>query len=122
MGKRSALLDLARQRSELEQLLATADVVVAGYRPHALDRYGLSPGQLAERRPGVVLATLSAWGQVGPWGDRRGFDSIVQAAYRHRRRRGGAGRRARGRCRPRPWTTPPATCSPRPCSGHWPDS
>jgi CoA-transferase family III len=80
MGKRSALLDLASQRTELEQLLATADVVVAGYRPHALDRYGLSPGQLAERCPGIVLATLSAWGQVGPWGDRRGFDSIVQAA------------------------------------------
>ena len=80
MGKRSALLDLVTQRADLDALLAHADVVVAGYRPHALDRYGLSPDRLAARRPGVVLATLSAWGQVGPWGDRRGFDSIVQAA------------------------------------------
>lgn len=80
MGKRSALLDLAAEHGRWEELLAGADVVVAGYRPHALDRWGLSPDALAERRPGLVLATLSAWGGVGPWGDRRGFDSIVQAA------------------------------------------
>ncbi|MEV3914293.1 CoA transferase [Streptomyces canus] len=79
-GKRSATLDLAADRQTFEELLAVADVVVTGYRPGALDRFGLSPEALAERRPGVVVAQLSAWGGYGPWRERRGFDSLVQAA------------------------------------------
>ncbi|MFJ4512374.1 CoA transferase [Streptomyces sp. NPDC088816] len=79
-GKRSAALDLAVDRAVFEKLLAEADVVVTGYRPGALDRFGLSPEALAERRPGLVVAQLSAWGRYGPWGERRGFDSLVQAA------------------------------------------
>lgn len=79
-GKRSALLDLDADRAGFEALLAEADVVVTGYRPGALDRYGLSPEALAERRPGIVVARLSAWGTSGPFAARRGFDSIVQAA------------------------------------------
>ncbi len=81
-GKRSALLDLrsAEGRSVFDQLLADADVVVTGYRPGALDTFGLTPAELAARRPGIVVASLSAWGDVGPWCERRGFDSIVQAA------------------------------------------
>jgi crotonobetainyl-CoA:carnitine CoA-transferase CaiB-like acyl-CoA transferase len=54
--------------------------VITGYRPGALDRFGLSPEALAARRPGLVVARLSAWGRKGPWGGRRGFDSLVQAA------------------------------------------
>ncbi len=81
-GKRSALLalDRAAERRTFEELLATADVVVTGYRPGALDRFGLSPAALAERRPGLVVASLSAWGGYGPWAGRRGFDSLVQVA------------------------------------------
>ncbi|MFC8511483.1 CoA transferase [Streptomyces sp. NPDC057257] len=79
-GKRSAVLDLARDRRAFEELLAGADVVVTGYRPGALDRFGLSPQALAERRPGLVVAQLSAWGAYAPWDGRRGFDSLVQAA------------------------------------------
>ncbi len=79
-GKRSALLDLGADRETLEELLGSADVVVTGYRPGALDRFGLTPGALAARRPGVVVAELSAWGAYGPWGGRRGFDSLVQVA------------------------------------------
>ncbi len=78
-GKRSALLDLADTDTR-EELLAGADVVVAGYRPGALDPFGLSPEALAERHAGLVVVTLSAWGHQGPWGGRRGFDSLVQAA------------------------------------------
>lgn len=79
-GKRSATLDLAVGRERFEELLAAADVVVTGYRPGALDRFGLTPEALAERRPGLVVAQLSAWGAHGPWAHRRGFDSLVQAA------------------------------------------
>lgn len=79
-GKRSAMLDLAAGgRQVFEELLAAADVVVTGYRPGALSRFGLSAETLAARRPGVVVARLSAWGADGPWGGRRGFDSLVQA-------------------------------------------
>jgi crotonobetainyl-CoA:carnitine CoA-transferase CaiB-like acyl-CoA transferase len=80
-GKRSTLLDLVRptDRRTFEELLAQADVVITGYRPGALDAVGLSAPALHERRPGLVVAQLSAWGDVGPWAGRRGFDSLVQA-------------------------------------------
>ncbi|WP_371478562.1 CoA transferase [Kitasatospora sp. NBC_00315] len=80
-GKRSARLDLAAadDRAVFEALLATADVVVTGYRPGALDLLGLGPEALLERRPGLVVAQLDAWGRIGPWAGRRGFDSLVQA-------------------------------------------
>jgi CoA-transferase family III len=82
LGKRSALLDLGTPdgAARLHELLEAADVLVHGYRPHALDRFGLAPAALAERHPGLVVVSLSAWGSSGPWGGRRGFDSIVQAA------------------------------------------
>ncbi|HXV92510.1 MAG TPA: CoA transferase [Pseudonocardia sp.] len=79
-GKHSALLDLRQHRDTLEELLGGADVVVSGYRPGSLDRFGLAPEALAERFPGLVVVTLSAWGHLGPWAGRRGFDSLVQAA------------------------------------------
>lgn len=82
VGKRSVLLDLTARadRDAFEELLSAADVVVSGYRPGALDRFGLAPEALAERRPGVVIGQLNAWGWEGPWQYRRGFDSLVQAA------------------------------------------
>ncbi len=81
-GKRSTFLDLGRptDRRMFEELVASADAVVTGYRPGALDRFGLSPQALHDRHPGIVVATLSAWGPTGPWVRRRGFDSLVQAA------------------------------------------
>ena len=82
LGKRSALLDAntAEGRARLHELLGDADVLVHGYRPGALDRFGLTPEALIERHPGLVVVCLTAWGSRGPWGNRRGFDSIVQAA------------------------------------------
>ncbi|HEY0577352.1 MAG TPA: CoA transferase [Pseudonocardia sp.] len=82
IGKRSALLDAASPdgAARLHELLDSADVLVHGYRPGALSRFGLGASALAERHPGLVVIALSAWGRHGPWGGRRGFDSIVQAA------------------------------------------
>ncbi|MET9358250.1 CoA transferase [Streptomyces sp. NPDC006617] len=81
MGKRSTLLDLADpgDRHTFETLLSQADVVVTGYRPGALDRHGLAPDALLTRRPDLIVAQLCAWGWSGPWAERRGFDSLVQA-------------------------------------------
>jgi CoA-transferase family III len=78
VGKRSAIADFssAGGLALLHELLDGADVLVHGYRPGALDRFGLAPAALAERHPGLVVIALSAWGEAGG----RGFDSIVQAA------------------------------------------
>ncbi len=82
VGKRSAFLDLraAEDRAQLDALVAEADVVVQGYRPGALDPFGLDATALLARHPGLVVLSLSAWGHDGPWSGRRGFDSLVQAA------------------------------------------
>jgi hypothetical protein len=81
LGKRSAIvdLDLPEGLAALHALLAAADVVVCGYRPGALDRFELDERSLAERHPGVVSVRIDAWGHRGPWAERRGFDSVVQA-------------------------------------------
>lgn len=80
MGKRSAIADLERDGDAVRELAATADVVLLGYRPGSLDRFGLSPTSLLADHPDLVVGSLSAWGEVGPWASRPGFDSIVQAA------------------------------------------
>jgi crotonobetainyl-CoA:carnitine CoA-transferase CaiB-like acyl-CoA transferase len=82
VGKRAAVLDLREPagRERFERLVRGADVVLQAYRPGALDGLGYGPAELAELRPGLVVGTLSAYGGVGPWGGRRGFDSLVQFA------------------------------------------
>ncbi|WP_035282092.1 CoA transferase [Brevibacterium album] len=81
LGKRSAVADLARVGHTVrERLLPRTDIVLLGYRPRALARFGLDPATLRETRPHLIVGSLSAWGDRGPWGERAGFDSIVQAA------------------------------------------
>lgn len=81
MGKRSAEVDLAAQADHVRSaLLPRADAVLVGYRPGALTKYGLDPHSLLEQNPTLIVGSLSAWGEHGPWGERAGFDSIVQAA------------------------------------------
>jgi crotonobetainyl-CoA:carnitine CoA-transferase CaiB-like acyl-CoA transferase len=79
IGKRSARLDLRSEPEVLKELLKETDVFIQSYRPGALAARGFSPEALAKLRPGIVCASLSAWGSTGPWKERRGFDSIVQA-------------------------------------------
>jgi len=81
-GKLSTLVDLreADGRSAFAALLRDAHVMVQGYRPGGLESLGFGPEQAARLRPGVVYVSLSAYGHVGPWAGRRGFDSLVQTA------------------------------------------
>ena len=81
-GKRSAHVDLATPegRADLTRLLGEADIFSQGYRPRAIAALGFSPADAARIRPGIVYVTLSAYGSVGPWSGRRGFDSLVQTA------------------------------------------
>jgi crotonobetainyl-CoA:carnitine CoA-transferase CaiB-like acyl-CoA transferase len=79
-GKLSAFLDLKREEGQngLKELLAEADIFSQGYRPHALAGLGFSAEEAARINPGIVYVSLSAYGHVGPWAGRRGFDSLVQ--------------------------------------------
>jgi len=81
-GKRFCHLDLRTEagRAGVRALVAEADVVLQAYRPGALARIGLGPADCAAIRPGLVYVDVSAWGQAGPWRERRGFDSLVQMA------------------------------------------
>lgn len=81
-GKRSALADLREPagRNGLRALVRDAHVFVQSYRPGALAGMGFGADELAGTRPGIVVVSLSAYGDSGPWAGRRGFDSLVQTA------------------------------------------
>ncbi len=81
-GKLSAAADLAAAdgKAALARLVGDADVFLQGYRPGALAARGFGPADVAALRPGIVYASLSAYGDAGPWASRRGFDSLVQTA------------------------------------------
>ncbi|MES3001528.1 MAG: CoA transferase [Pseudomonadota bacterium] len=82
VGKLSAHLDMrdAAQMNEMRELVRGCDVFSQAYRPGTLAARGLSPEAVAALRPGVVYVSLNAWGFNGPWSQRRGYDTVVQAA------------------------------------------
>jgi len=79
-GKKSILLDL-RKPAGLEifrRLVPTADVVVENYRPAVKFRLGVDYEALAALNPRLIYASISGFGQSGPYADRPGYDQIVQ--------------------------------------------
>lgn len=75
-GKRSVTLDL-RQRegvAAVRALAARVDVLVEGFRPGFLARCGLDPAELRRSHPRLVIASLTGFGQTGPWRDVPGHD------------------------------------------------
>lgn len=76
LGKHCARLNLRdpQDRAKFEALLTTADVLVHGYRPGALEALGYGE----DMRSHLVDISLDAYGWTGPWAKRRGFDSLVQ--------------------------------------------
>ena len=81
-GKLSAFADVstADGGAALRRLIADADIVLQAYRPGSLAGRGFGPVDMAALRPGIVYGSLSAYGDLGPWALRRGFDSLVQTA------------------------------------------
>ncbi len=79
-GKLSTRLDLRDDQdlATMRHLVSQADVFSQGYRPGTLAQRGLAPEDLAKLRPGIVYVSLSAFGRIGPWAERRGFDTVVQ--------------------------------------------
>lgn len=79
-NKRSMVLDLktAEGRAVLYRLVQKADVVVENFRPRVKDKLGFDYPSLKKVNPRIILASISAFGQDGPYRDRPGLDQIVQ--------------------------------------------
>src|SRR5689334_21158047 len=71
-------LKLPAARDVLTRLVKTADVVVENYRPDVKYRLGIDYESLAKINPRIILASISGFGQDGPYVKRPGFDQIAQ--------------------------------------------
>jgi CoA:oxalate CoA-transferase len=80
-GKESIALDLKtpRDREMLLALVRAADVLVENFRPGTLDRLGLGFDVLHRENPRLIQASVSGFGQTGPWRNRPAYDMIIQA-------------------------------------------
>jgi crotonobetainyl-CoA:carnitine CoA-transferase CaiB-like acyl-CoA transferase len=80
-NKRTITLDLSQPDGAqiLLRLAADRDVLVENFRPGTLERWGLAPARLHEVNPRLVVARVTAFGQVGPYARRPGFGSLAEA-------------------------------------------
>jgi crotonobetainyl-CoA:carnitine CoA-transferase CaiB-like acyl-CoA transferase len=80
-NKRSIVLNLKTEagRNVFYQLVRTADVLIENYRPGAAARLGIDYATLKTINPRIIYASISGFGQTGPWSQRPGFDLIAQA-------------------------------------------
>ena len=80
-GKKSLTLDLAKPAGQeiLKKLAAEADILAENFFPGKLESWGLSPEALHEINPRLVIVRISGWGQDGPYRDRPGFGTLVEA-------------------------------------------
>jgi crotonobetainyl-CoA:carnitine CoA-transferase CaiB-like acyl-CoA transferase len=79
-NKRSIIIDLQRPEGVeiLLDLVDRADVFVENMRPGVKHRLGIGPEALLDRNPRLIYASLSGFGQSGPYADRPGVDQIAQ--------------------------------------------
>ena len=79
-GKRSIGIDLKSERGlELaHELIRTADVFVQNWRPGAAERLGLGEEALRAINPEIIYASITGYGDDGPYAERRGYDPIFQ--------------------------------------------
>ena len=80
-GKKSVVLDLKSEdgRDSAQQLARLADVVVENFRPGVAQRLGIDYDTLRDGHPGLVHATLTAFGSDGPYANYKGYDGVVAA-------------------------------------------
>ncbi|HYZ23597.1 MAG TPA: CoA transferase [Rhodopila sp.] len=80
-NKKSVAIDLRAQagRDALLDLLASAQVMIENYRPGTLEAMGLAPEVLHRRNPGLIIVRITGFGQDGPYRDRPGFGTLVEA-------------------------------------------
>jgi crotonobetainyl-CoA:carnitine CoA-transferase CaiB-like acyl-CoA transferase len=80
-NKKSVALNLREERGKelLLQLVETAGMLVENFRPGTLEAMGLGPDILHRRNPKLVLVRVSGWGQEGPYRNKPGFGSLIEA-------------------------------------------
>lgn len=80
-NKQSVVLDLRSDEGKqaLRGLLHGADVLVENFRPGTLEKMGLGKEALQQIRPGLVVVRISGWGQTGPYANKGGFGSLIEA-------------------------------------------
>ncbi len=80
-NKKSIRLDLrsAEGKALLTRLIPTADVLVESFRPGAMEAAGFGPDAVAKLNPRLVFVRISGFGQTGPYAQRPGFGSLVEA-------------------------------------------
>lgn len=80
-GKRNISLDIGRPEAQalLLRLASTVDIVLENFRPGVMQRFGLDYESVAAVNPDVVYASITGWGQDGPWRNRRAYAVIVHA-------------------------------------------
>ena len=79
-NKQSVTLNLASPEGQglLKKLAGKADLLVEGFRPGAMERWGLGPDELHRVNPGLIMVRFSGFGQTGPYKDRPGFGTIAE--------------------------------------------
>ena len=80
-GKKSVTIDLRQERGrDLALGLAeTCDVLVENFRPGSMDRFGLGYETVHAKYPHLVFASISGFGQTGPYAQRPAYDVLIQA-------------------------------------------
>ncbi len=80
-GKESVVVDLATKegRAHLEQLIAGADVLLQNLKPGSMDKLGFTLERLKKDYPALICCTISGYGDVGPYADRKAYDLLIQA-------------------------------------------
>lgn len=81
-GKRSLSVDLRSEegRSIVHKLVQSADVVVQNFVPGAAEKLGIDYETLSKINPGIIFLSSTAFGEVGPYRKRKGFDIIAHAS------------------------------------------
>jgi formyl-CoA transferase len=79
-GKLGVVLDLQRAagRDAFGRLAATADILIENFRPGVMAKFGLDYATLAAAHPRLIYASISGYGQTGPWAGKGGFDLVAQ--------------------------------------------
>ena len=80
-GKESIALDLKdpKDHALVENMIAKADIVVENFRPGVMTRLGFDPEEMVKKYPKLIFASISGFGQYGPWSKQAAYDTIVQA-------------------------------------------
>jgi crotonobetainyl-CoA:carnitine CoA-transferase CaiB-like acyl-CoA transferase len=80
-GKKSICLDMRKEEGKavFRDLVKTADFVLENFRPGTIDKMGFSYDELKKIKPDIILISVSAFGQYGPYRELPGFDPIGQA-------------------------------------------